>query len=122
MQLTAHNQSTLGTRRLGQTALIRARVALRIAASLLCTLNVLPLHAAIPVIVRPTSPPPQILPRINSFTPLVGAVGTRITITGVNLSSVVSVQIGGVAAPLLAQSATSVVTSVPTGARSAISQ
>ncbi|HEX8551181.1 MAG TPA: S8 family serine peptidase [Abditibacteriaceae bacterium] len=55
-------------------------------------------------------------PTISSFTPSTGAVGTAVTITGTNFSGATAVKFNGVAATLTSNSATQIVTKVPTGA------
>jgi hypothetical protein len=75
----------------------------------------LPSRAAVNPVLRPTSPPPQILPRIDSFAPVSGQIGTRVVITGVNLGNTVEVKFGNVTAAVLGKTATTVTTQVPAG-------
>ena len=56
-------------------------------------------------------------PTITSFTPLSGAVGTKVTLTGTNLGGATSVRFNGVAATAVTlTSATSIAATVPVGA------
>jgi hypothetical protein len=55
-------------------------------------------------------------PTITSFTPSAGPVGTTVTITGTNLTGATSVKFNGVSATITSNTATQIVTKVPTGA------
>jgi hypothetical protein len=55
-------------------------------------------------------------PTITSFTPTAGPVGTTVTITGTNLTGATSVKFNGVSATITSNTATQIVTKVPTGA------
>ncbi len=55
-------------------------------------------------------------PTITSFTPTAGPVGTTVTITGTNLTGATSVKFNGVSAMITSNTATQIVTKVPTGA------
>lgn len=69
-----------------------------------CTLNL--------AVVVPT-------PTVTGFTPTSGAVGTAVTITGTNFSTLLAnniVKFNGVAATVTASTSTSITTTVPTGA------
>jgi IPT/TIG domain len=57
-------------------------------------------------------------PSVTSFSPSRGAVGTKVTITGRNLSNTVTVKVGGVIAPFKVNSATKVTATVPAKAKS----
>ncbi len=59
-------------------------------------------------------------PTISSFTPSSGVSGTSVTITGTNLGIASEVNIGGVAAAITADSATSLTVTVGSGASGAI--
>jgi hypothetical protein len=55
-------------------------------------------------------------PTITSFVPTSGPVGTSVTITGTNLTGATSVKFNGVSATITSNTATQIVTKVPTGA------
>ena len=55
-------------------------------------------------------PPP---PRITAFTPGIGSVGAKVTITGVNLAQTAIVSLGGVAAKFMVVSDTRLTLIVP---------
>jgi hypothetical protein len=55
-------------------------------------------------------------PTITSFSPTAGPVGTTVTITGTNLTGATSVKFNGVTATITSNTATQIVTKVPTGA------
>ncbi len=55
-------------------------------------------------------------PTITSFTPTSGAVGTKVTIKGTNLSTASSVTFNGTTAKILTDTATKITTKVPSGA------
>jgi hypothetical protein len=55
-------------------------------------------------------------PTITSFSPTAGPVGTTVTITGTNLTGATSVKFNGVSATITSNTATQIVTKVPTGA------
>jgi hypothetical protein len=55
-------------------------------------------------------------PTITSFAPTAGPVGTTVTITGTNLTGATSVKFNGVSATITSNTATQIVTKVPTGA------
>jgi lysophospholipase L1-like esterase len=56
-------------------------------------------------------------PAITSFSPTTGAVGATVMVAGTALSGVTGATIGGVAAPITSNSATSVGLTIPTGAK-----
>jgi len=56
------------------------------------------------------------LPAITSFVPVIGPVGTSVTITGTGFTGATSVKFNGTAALFLADSDTTITTEVPTGA------
>ncbi len=56
------------------------------------------------------------VPTITTFTPTAGPVGTSVTITGTNLTGATSVKFNGVSATITSNTATQIVTKVPTGA------
>jgi hypothetical protein len=58
----------------------------------------------------------SVTPAITSFSPGSGAQGAPVTITGLNLGSATAVAFNGVKATITSESATTVVTAVPTGA------
>jgi hypothetical protein len=58
----------------------------------------------------------SVTPGISDKNPESGPVGTQVTITGVNLSGATAVAFNGTAAPIISDTATSVVTQVPAGA------
>ncbi|MBU5635303.1 IPT/TIG domain-containing protein [Geomonas sp. Red69] len=60
----------------------------------------------------------SVAPRIKSFSPSSGKVGSTITVTGTNLGGMTSARIGGVGAPFAVVSAGKVLLTVPTGAKS----
>ncbi|MGH2576233.1 MAG: IPT/TIG domain-containing protein, partial [Actinomycetota bacterium] len=55
-------------------------------------------------------------PTINSFSPSSGPVGTSVTINGTNLTGATWVKFNGVMATITSNTATQIVTEVPTGA------
>lgn len=55
-------------------------------------------------------------PTITSFSPPSGPVGTKVTITGTNLSGATKVTFNGTAAIIKSDTATTIVVHVPTGA------
>jgi hypothetical protein len=55
-------------------------------------------------------------PTITKFTPLSGAVGKKVTISGTNLSGATAVTFNGTAAQITKDTATKIKTTVPTGA------
>ena len=57
-------------------------------------------------------------PRISGFSPTSGPVGAAITVSGTNLGGATAVKVGGVAAPFTVSSASRIVITVPTGAKS----
>jgi uncharacterized repeat protein (TIGR03803 family) len=57
-----------------------------------------------------------VTPGITSISPVSGRVGTKVTITGVNLAGATSVKFDGTAATIASNSATKVVVHVPSGA------
>jgi streptogramin lyase len=57
-----------------------------------------------------------VTPKIGSFTPKSGAVGTKVTITGQNLSGATTVAFNGIAAIIVSNTATRIVTMVTAGA------
>jgi len=59
-----------------------------------------------------------VTPQINGFTPASGAPGTTVTISGINLSKASKVTFAGTAATISSDTATTIVTAVPTGAKS----
>ncbi len=60
------------------------------------------------------------LPTITSFSPTSGAVGTAVTITGTNFTGATAVRFNGTAATFTVASATSITTSVPSGATTGV--
>ena len=60
----------------------------------------------------------SVTPQIRGFTPTLGAPGTVVTISGLNLSQASKVTFAGIAATISSDTATTIVTAVPTGARS----
>jgi len=60
----------------------------------------------------------SVSPRVQSFSPSSGKVGTAVTVTGTNLGGITSAKIGGVSAQFVVQSASKVIITVPTGAKS----
>jgi streptogramin lyase len=58
----------------------------------------------------------SVTPQISGFTPTSGPAGTAVTITGLNLSGATKVSFGGTAATIVTDTATQIVTTVPTGA------
>jgi len=59
-----------------------------------------------------------VTPKLKSFTPKSGTVGTMVTITGKNLSGATTVSFNGISAAINSDTATQIVTQVPTGATS----
>jgi len=59
----------------------------------------------------------SVAPRIQSFSPTSGTVGTIVTVTGTNLAGVTSARVGGVNAPFAVTSTGRLVMTVPTGAK-----
>jgi hypothetical protein len=57
-----------------------------------------------------------VAPKIKSFSPVSGTVGTRVTVSGSGFSGLVSLEFNGVPAQVLAASATSITVRVPAGA------
>jgi virginiamycin B lyase len=57
-----------------------------------------------------------VTPEITGFTPATGAVGTKVTITGVNLSKASRVAFGGTTAAIVSNTSTKIVVRVPVGA------
>lgn len=57
-----------------------------------------------------------ISPKISSFSPTSGSVGTNVTVTGTNLGGVTSARVGGVTAAFSVKSASQIVLTVPSGA------
>jgi hypothetical protein len=60
------------------------------------------------------------LPEVTSISPGRGDVGTEVTIRGTNLDNVTDVEFGGVAATIVSQTSTSLVTTIPAGAASGV--
>jgi streptogramin lyase len=58
----------------------------------------------------------SVTPAISAFTPASGAAGTTVTITGQNLSGATAVAFDGTTAVIVSDSATQIVTQVPSGA------
>ncbi len=60
-----------------------------------------------------------LVPNITSFTPLNNNCGTAttITVTGTNLSGITSATVGGIAAPIVSNTATQVVLTIPAGVK-----
>lgn len=58
----------------------------------------------------------QVTPQINTLSPNSGPVGTQVTITGINLSGATKVAFNGKSAAIVSDTATQIVTHVPTGA------
>jgi Ca2+-binding RTX toxin-like protein len=67
-------------------------------------------------VVVPPTPPPPAAPSLASFAPSSGPPGTRVTLTGSNLSGTTAVTFGGAAAGFTVVSATEVAATVPGGA------
>lgn len=70
----------------------------------------------------PATPPVQSKPTITDFDPKTGTVGTVVTITGTNFSTIAAdnaVKFGSVAASVVTATATKIVVNVPTGATTA---
>jgi IPT/TIG domain/Fibronectin type III domain/Calcineurin-like phosphoesterase len=63
----------------------------------------------------PSSPPPFTPPTVASISPTSGSAGTSVTITGTNLASASAVDFGSTAATIIADSATSITATVPSG-------
>lgn len=63
---------------------------------------------------------PPALPTITSFSPTSGAVGTAVTITGTNFTGATTVRFNGTNATFTVVSATSITTTVPTGATTGV--
>jgi hypothetical protein len=57
-----------------------------------------------------------VTPEISGLSPTSGAVGTTVTITGQNISGATAVTFNGTPAAIVSDTATKIVTSVPTGA------
>ena len=55
-------------------------------------------------------------PTLTSFSPATGGIGTGVTITGTNFTGTTSVKFNGVAAPYIVTTATTIATTVPSGA------
>jgi streptogramin lyase len=60
----------------------------------------------------------NVTPQISGFTPTSGAPGTTVTIRGINLSKASKVTFAGTTATISSDTATTIVTAVPTGASS----
>jgi hypothetical protein len=58
----------------------------------------------------------SVTPKVASFTPLKGAVGAKVTITGANLAGATNVSFNGTPATITSDTATRIVTAVPAGA------
>ena len=70
-------------------------------------------------VLKGNTPPPPPTPTLTGFTPTSGLVGATVTITGTNFTSPV-VSFNGVSATVTASTATSITTTVPTGATSGL--
>jgi uncharacterized protein (TIGR03437 family) len=57
-----------------------------------------------------------VTPAVSGFTPISGAAGTTVTITGQNLSGATKVAFDGTPATIVSGTATQIVTTVPAGA------
>jgi hypothetical protein len=77
-------------------------------------------QAAVNPPIRIVSPPPQVLPRIDSFAPLSGQIGSRVTIIGQNLGNTTSVKFNNVFATTFTKTTNSVTAVVPAGATSGV--
>jgi hypothetical protein len=56
------------------------------------------------------------VPKISSFSPISGGVGTTVTITGINLAAATAVKFGTVSSPVLTNTGTTITVNVPSGA------
>lgn len=73
---------------------------------------------SVPIALGTIVPTPGQMLSISAFTPSSGSIGTRVTVSGTNLSNVSAVRFNGVPSLVLSASATTLVTTVPQGATS----
>jgi hypothetical protein len=89
-----------------------ARASASIAALLVPLVLAVPSWAAVPSVIASSAQPPT----ITSFSPTSGAAGVKVTIKGTNLAKATKITFNGKAAKAITDTATKIVTKVPSGA------